>query len=395
MESFSLFFNKQLLFEEGAINNYLVDIIQKFDCKNIALLTSRSVVKLEPFTRFLESISKFVEVSRWVVSDEPQVSVLDKIIADAKEAKVELVIAIGGGSVLDSGKALSFMLMEEGSLLDYLEGVGTKSPSGAKVPFIAIPTTAGTGSEATKNGVVSGILDGKPFKKSFRHENFISDIAILDPELCMGLSTHNTAACGMDAITQLLEAFVSTSGNPITHALAESGLAKAGDALDLSFSYGDDIVARGEMLYAAYLSGVCLGNADLGAVHGLAGPLGALCGISHGVACAILLPVVTEQVIRKLIATATLGSPSFKYLVSYARAGYLLNNELDHNFDIAEGCRKLMKRLKEWQELFALGSLSSYGLTNDKIKEVARLASNRKSPVLFDIEEFEEILRNC
>lgn len=197
-------------------------------------------------------------------------------------------MAIGGGSVIDCGKAVAAMLVEDGSVQDYLEGVGTRKPSGAKIPFIAVPTTAGTGSEATKNAVVCDRKEG--YKKSLRHDAYMPDVAVIDPELTMTAPRPVTIACGLDAVSQLIESYTSTKANVFTDSLALTALSHASESLlPHCLDQGNDISLRGKMSYAALISGITLSHAGLGAVHGMAGPLGGLFPVPHGVTCGKLL----------------------------------------------------------------------------------------------------------
>lgn len=402
MESWNLFLNRNLIFGEGSLNGKLLpkittDFLPTVKIASVVLITGKSLASHPEVVQFQEGLKKAsIAVSCFTQSGEPYYqnvdAIMEKLQAQKKTA-IDAVIAIGGGSVLDTGKAISFLLKEQGSLLEFLEGVGVKTPSGEKVPFIAVPTTAGTGSEATKNGVINGNKEGKPFKKSFRHDRFIPDMAVIDPLLFTTCPISVIASSGMDCISQLIEAFTSTAATPFTDAIAESGMILAAESFDYLLVNRDDVEEWGKMAYAAWCSGVALGNADLGAVHGIAGVLGGYYKIPHGTACAILLPVVVEALIRNLAVDAKLGTPSFRFLVKLARCGYLLCGEMESGFDIGEGCKKLLKRLSAWIKDFQLGSLSDYGVALDEIEKLSLECKNRKSPVAFTAKEFEAILR--
>ena len=304
-------------------------------------------------------------------------------------ASAEAVVAIGGGSALDTGKALSAALKHPHPISHYLEGVGTEKPTGAKIPFVAVPTTAGTGTEATKNAVLSEVgVDG--FKKSLRHERFIPDIAVVDPLLQMLCPPEVTAASGMDAIAQLLEAYISTGANPLTDALALDGLASAGRSFIRVVERGEsDVDARAGMAYAAYLSGLCLANAGLGVVHGLAGPAGAHSAAPHGAFCGILLAPASEMLVERLVrrrdSAGTLGK--------LADAGRVLT-----------GCgaasteahiQMLLDRLSEFARIGRLSGLHSYGFTESVVRQVAREGDSKSCPVSFDESERAELLNRC
>ena len=176
---------------------------------------------------------------------------------------------------MDAGKAISAMLTQEGSVKDYLEGVGHKHPSGNKVPFFAVPTTSGTGSEATKNAVLSEI-GPNGYKKSLRHDHFVPDLAIVDPDLTLSCPPGLTAYSGMDAFTQLLEAYVSTKAHPFTDALCEKALELLSGSLLQAYQDGENIEAREAMSYAAWTSGIVLAQVGLGVVHGFASAVGGM-----------------------------------------------------------------------------------------------------------------------
>lgn len=224
------------------------------------------------------------------VSGEPDEAALQAALDALRPAGPGQVVAIGGGSVLDFGKALAALLPAPGPLRDYLEVIGRGLPLAADpLPFIAVPTTAGTGAEATRNAVIAA---GEPPRKvSLRDARMLPDVALLDAELTAGAPRPVTLAAGMDAITQLIEPFLSTRAMPATDALCRAAIPPAMRALRV-LARTEDAAARDTMLRAAHLSGIALANAGLGAVHGLAGVIGGLTGAPHGAICARLLPAV-------------------------------------------------------------------------------------------------------
>ena len=318
--------------------------------------------------------------SRETVSGEPSPEMVDALAEAARASGTEAVAAIGGGSVLDAGKAAAAMLRHEGSVADYLEGVGTKEPTGAAVPMVAVPTTAGTGSEATKNAVISRRGAGG-FKKSLRHDAFIPAAAILDPELAIGCPPEVSAACGLDAFSQLLESFVSTGATPVTDALARDGMIRfgRGSRLFAEKAYGTDreIALRGELALAAYYSGLTLANAGLGTVHGLAGPLGAACEVPHGVACGLLL----APVFRRIEETEPLER------LALAGALVLRGKSAAPG---KEDARAVLDLFEEWSS--RLPRLSSYGLTEEGLDGVVAASGNKNSPVALGAAAMREAL---
>jgi alcohol dehydrogenase class IV len=301
----------------------------------------------------------------------------------------DVVVAIGGGSAIDTGKAVAVRFTVDRSIVDYLEGVGSISPSGGTLPFVAVPTTAGTGSEATKNAVLSRPgPDG--FKKSLRHDNFVPVLALIDPRLQLSCPPELTAASGLDAITQLLEAYVSRQATPFTDALALDGLAAAGRGFARAVERGAaDVDARASMAYAAYLSGVCLANAGLGTVHGLAGAAGALIEVPHGVFCGLLVPEVTRRTVealrRERDGLGTLGK--------YAAAGRALTGRTTGALE--DQIERLLDRLEEFVRIGNLRGLESYGLTEQIAGEIAASGGNKANPREFAPKELTDILLAC
>jgi alcohol dehydrogenase class IV len=319
------------------------------------------------------------------IHGEPTPGQIDKLTADNRGFAPEVVVAIGGGSVLDAGKAVSAMLCEEGSITDYLEGVGLKSPSGAKVPMIAVPTTSGTGSEATKNAVIS--KNGKDgFKKSLRHNNFVPNIAIVDPALTVSCPPSVTAASGMDAFTQLFESYLSTQSNPMTDALALEGLKRVIHSLEDAVYDGKNIEARTNLSYAAFLSGITLANAGLGVVHGFAQPLGSLYPIPHGVVCAILTGPANRVSVEKLRK-----ENNQIVLEKYATAGRLVN----HKFDDEKAIDGLLDYIEGLATSFKIPKLSSFAVTRSEYKTIIAQTGLKNHPVELNEDELAKILDAC
>jgi len=294
MQKFDFFTSSRIIFGRGRIGEAGEAAVKL--CSRILIVSGgTSMERSGILTKLEESLKANGLAFRYFkgVVDEPEPDIVEAGTKIARDFGCDGILAVGGGSVIDTGKAISALLTNGGRLVDYLEGVGSgarlvKDPS----PFIAIPTTAGTGSEVTKNAVITS--RSARFKKSLRHERLIPDIALVDPELTLTLPPAQTAYSGMDAITQLIEAFTTRKSNGMTDALCLYGIKLAGGAMGTAFDNGDNIEAREAMSLASLLSGICLANAGLGAAHGVAAALGCFYGIPHGLACSILLPHVME-----------------------------------------------------------------------------------------------------
>ena len=227
------------------------------------------------------------------IPSDPTVEIVDDGASFARKGNCNLMIALGGGSVLDTGKAISVMVTNEGSVADYqeIEGKGRKFQH-KTLPFIAIPTTSGTGSEATRNAVITNTKLG--LKKSIRDPWLIPEVALVDPELTLSLPPYVTAVCGGDALTQCIESYLGKKSQEITDALALHAIGLIGKSLVKAVKEGKNLEARKDMAMAALLSGLCLSNSGLGAAHALSHPLGVHYKIPHGLSCAVLLPYVME-----------------------------------------------------------------------------------------------------
>jgi alcohol dehydrogenase class IV len=240
-----------------------------------------------------------LEIQLLCVNGEPSVDSVIDGVEQVRQAKCDMVVAIGGGSVIDTGKVIAAMLTNVGDLTDYLEIIGKGRPLQNKsAPFLAIPTTAGTGAEVTRNAVLTSPTHR--IKVSMRSHLMLPHLVVVDPELTLSLPPDVTAASGMDALTQLIESFVSKKANPITDGLCREGLACCARSILRAYHDGQDLDARTDMSLASLFSGMALANAGLGAVHGIAGPLGGHIAVPHGVACGRLLSPVFATNFRRL-----------------------------------------------------------------------------------------------
>ena len=321
-----------------------------------------------------------VPATRLAVAGEPDIPLVEEGVRLAREAGCDVVIAIGGGSVIDAAKAVAAMLANPGELRDYLEVVGRGQPlANRSVPLVAIPTTAGTGAEVTRNAVL--MAEAERVKVSLRSPLMIPTVALVDPELTHSLPPETTASTGLDALTQCIEPFVTPQANPLTDALAREGMRRAATALPRAFRDGSDAEARRDMAIASLCGGLALANAKLGAVHGFAAPLGGLFPVPHGVACARLLPPVVEANVRALREREP-GSPA---LGRYAEVARLLTGRADAEpEDAVTWLRALAEELR-------VPALSTYGLGAADVPEVVekarRASSMQGNPIVLTVPE--------
>ena len=286
---------KQIHFGPGSVNQ-IAPLAAKMGRRPM-VLTGRS---LERATGLIDALAaEAMEVVRHPVTSEPTVDMALEAVHSARRAGCDLVIGMGGGSVIDTGKVVAALISNSGRLLDYLEVIGKARPLvHPSAPYIAIPTTAGTGSEATRNAVL-----GSPqhrVKVSMRSPYMLPDLAVVDPDLTLSLPPAITAATGLDALTQLMEAFVSSQSNALTDGICREGLHRVAGSLQRAYENGSDPIARENMCLASLFSGMALANSKLGAVHGIAGPLGGMISGAHGEICAALLPHVMHTNVTAL-----------------------------------------------------------------------------------------------
>jgi alcohol dehydrogenase len=325
------------------------------------------------------------------VDTEPSPALVDGAVQRLHGAEIDVVAGIGGGSVLDAAKAVAGLLPSGDSAMNYLEGVGAgKAYQGPATPFIAVPTTAGTGSEATKNAVLSE-RGANGFKKSFRHDALVPEYALLDPDLLAACPPHQIAANAMDALTQLLESYVSAKANPFTDSLAEGGMMAVRRGLFAWYEGGENTAAgRSELAYSALISGVCLAQAGLGSVHGLASPLGAFYPIPHGVVCGTLVAAASRINIQALRER----DPDHPSLRKYARAGGILN---DRSYKHEEEAREaLIELLEDWTKRLQLPLLGHYGIGEvdfPRIVANCRGGSMKTNPIALTDDEVAGLMR--
>ncbi len=341
--------------------------------------------------QLLSRLEESFDVQRLKVEGEPSPALVDEAVLEYRPLQPDAVLAVGGGSAVDAAKAIAGLLPLGHSVMEYLEGVGRGQPyTGPALPFVAVPTTAGTGGETSKNAVLSVCGEGG-FKKSFRHEKLVAHTVIVDPELQTTCPQQVTAACGMDAFTQLLESYVASHASPMTDALAWSGMEKTLDSLPRVMEDGSDISARGGMAYAAFISGLTLANAGLGSVHGLASPLGAFFPVPHGVVCGTLI----AEAVRINIGALLKRDKDHLALNKYAGVGRLLSGDPSLDNDAAQA--ELVRILEQWTARFGLPLLSEYGIEEDDIPRIVRNSrghSMETNPVELTDAEIEMLIRS-
>ena len=301
------------------------------------------------------------------VAGEPTVGLVRAGAAAAREHGADVVVAVGGGSVIDTAKAVAMLAAGRGDPLDYLEVIGAGQPvTQAGLPVVAVPTTAGTGAEVTANAVLAS--PEHRLKASLRSPLMIPRVALVDPELTLSCPPPVTAASGLDALTQCLEPLVSPRGTPLTDGLAAEGLRRAAAGLRAAYADGTGLTARADMSVCALLGGMALANAKLGAVHGLAGVIGGVAEVPHGFACAALLAPVIEANLAALGA----APPGHPALDRYARAARLLTGEPDAAVDGLAWIRQTVSLLQ-------VPGLAAYGLTAQQAAGIAAQAQASSS----------------
>jgi len=321
----------------------------------------------------------------WATRGEPSVTLVREGVELARGEHCDLVIAFGGGSAIDAGKAVAALLANGGDPTDYLEVIGKGQPlQNASVPFIAVPTTAGTGSEVTRNAVLASAEHR--VKVSLRSPLMLARLAVVDPELTLELPPAVTASTGLDALTQLIEPYVSSRANPLTDGFCREGLHRVSRSLRRAYQSGSDKAARKFMSLASLLGGLALANAGLGVVHGFAAPIGGMFDAPHGAVCAALLPHGMAINIRAVRARDAEGET----LRRYETVARVLTGKQDA---LAEDGVVWVRQLCHD---FQIPPLRSYGIEDKDVptlvEKASQASSTRGNPISLTMDELQEVL---
>jgi alcohol dehydrogenase class IV len=351
--------------------------------RRVLVVTGRTVTRAAPLLDILSA--EGIDAVTYSVAGEPTVEIARQGTQRAQDADCDLVIGFGGGSAIDTGKAIAALLTNDGDPLDYLEVIGGGKPiTQPAAPYIAIPTTAGTGAEVTRNAVLAS--PAHRVKVSLRSPLMLPCLALVDPELTHTLPPSVTASTGLDALTQVIEPYVSNRANPMTDALCRQGMHRAARSLRPAYEQGDDAAAREDMAIVSLFGGLALANAKLGAVHGFAGPMGGMFHAPHGVICGRLLPFVVAVNVRVLQER----DPESKALRRYDQVAQILTGRLDATAD--DG----VAWVQELGHALQVPPLSSLGLTDADfpalIEKASRASSMKGNPIKLTPGEMEEIL---
>lgn len=372
----------QIIFGPGTIRD--IGPLANGMGKSAFVVTGQSLERAELVLKELNK--QGIEYATFSVSGEPTTTIAKTGVEKARRAKSDIVIGIGGGSALDTGKVIAAMLTNTGELEDYLEVVGHGKPLIQKpIPYITIPTTAGTGAEVTRNAVL-GVPEHQ-VKVSLRSPLLSPRLAVVDPVLTHSMPPSITASTGLDALSQLMEAYVSNKANPLTDGICREGLKRAGRSLRQACEDSNNSTAREDMALASLFSGLALANAKLGAVHGLAGPLGGMISAPHGTICARLLPYVIEINVQALQKRM----PSSPALVRYGEIAQSLNGITAKTVEgVVEWVRDICLTLK-------VPSLSEFGLKEGDfetlIVKAQKSSSMKGNPVSLTDDELIAILK--
>ena len=340
---------------------------------NVKSLGRRALVVVGRHPRHAEKLlanlaGSGISATTYSVTGEPEISTVERGVAVAKTERCDCVVALGGGSVIDAGKAIAAMLTNAGELLDYLEIIGRgQALAKPSAPFVAIPTTAGTGAEVTRNAVLAS--PEHKVKVSLRSPLMLPRLAVVDPELTYDLPPALTAATGLDALTQLIEPYVCLRANPMTDGFCAQGIPRVARSLRAAVLNGTNPSAREDMAVASLFGGLALANAGLGAVHGFAGPIGGMFPAPHGAVCAALLPQVMAANVRALRER----DPRNPALARYDQVAAWLTGHQNATADAGiEWVQKLVGDLP-------IPKLGAYGIREEHVADIVAKAANASS----------------
>lgn len=391
VQSFNFSGMPQVMFGDGTLKHLIRHpLIQ--GAETILLVTGKTIQWSAAYRLFVRTLKTEADrIEDIVVSGEPSPGLIDETTAVMRSKNIDLVIAVGGGSVMDAAKAISAMIPQKESVNAYLEGFPhSKKHNGIKVPLIAVPTTSGTGSEATQNAVLSQV-GPKGYKRSLRHANFVPDLAVIDPTLMISCPRDVTAHSGLDALSQLMESYLSTHSSTLTDTLSLSAIQHFSEAfLPVCTNESKKTVLRGAMAYAALISGIVLANAGLGIIHGFASPIGGFFPINHGVVCGRLLAEATRMNIQCLAAE---HGGDHHYLKKYARVANLLAPCDEDN--PLEACKILVETIEQWTEKLQIPRLGAYGITEVDFDRIIAATGMKNNPVNPTKDQMKTILMNC
>lgn len=378
--SFQFATSTQIIFENGSFKK-VPNLIKKLG-NNVLIVAGKNTILANQLSDWLNQINFESEI--FSVYSEPTTFDIEKGTKLAREKGCNVILGVGGGSVIDTAKAIAALVTNKGELTDYLEVIGKgQKLEKAPLPFIAIPTTAGTGAEVTKNAVIKSIEHN--VKVSLRSDLMFPDIALIDPELTVSMPPHITASTGIDTLTHLLETFVSCQSNTFIDMLCREGMKRISTSLENAYFDGENKIARENMAMASLFGGMALANVKLGAVHGFAGPLGGMYPIPHGAVCACLLPAVMEVNIAALKA-----NKSENQLQKFNEVARLLTqNNAASAEDGTIWIKEMVKKLK-------IPSLSDFYISKKSFPELiekAKISSSMKgNPIELNDDKLFEIL---
>lgn len=354
--------------------------------KRVLLVTGSEPRRFPKIVRALEEACETLEF--FPITGEPSVPTIQDATRLARDWSMDVIVAVGGGSAIDAGKAIAALTANEGDPLDYLEVVGKGKPlTKTPLPFIAVPTTSGTGAEVTRNAVLS-VPDAR-VKVSLRSPLMLPNVALVDPELTYDLPTGPTAATGMDALTQLIEPYLCSRANPLTDALCIEGIQRVARALPVAVREPGNQSARADMSVASLFGGLALANSGLGAVHGFAGPIGGMFPAPHGSICAALLP----HVLRANLNALRFRDAGNTILARFDTVARLLTGNPNAGADDAvDRCLSLTQSLN-------IPGLSAWGISDGDVDEIvskaAKASSMKANPIVLTTDELAKVLKTA